>query len=226
MKKTILIVAASLFTLAASAQKPVAGDVTGEVQLNFQTGTEKVGIVSPVLKGRYFLQDKMAIRARLGITNSKVTQDYTALIDGEADGSSEVKNSSFTIAAGIEKHFTGTGRLSPYVGAELAFTSTSSSTDETNYDSDIDSWVNDYAWSVEQKGSAFGINLVAGADYYFTDRVYLGIEVAWGFVSSNAGDEEWTMTSSGSTTSGTDPGAKTSGLNITPNSGLRLGLCF
>jgi hypothetical protein len=45
-------------------------------------------------------------------------------------------------------------------------------------------------WSVKEKQgyNAFGLNLVTGADFYFTDAMYLGFEAGFGFGKMNVTD--------------------------------------
>ncbi|MEY5042835.1 MAG: putative OmpA-OmpF-like porin family, partial [Bacteroidota bacterium] len=45
-------------------------------------------------------------------------------------------------------------------------------------------------WSVKEKQgyNAFGLNLVTGADFYFTDAMYLGFEAGFGFGKTNITD--------------------------------------
>ena len=192
MKKTLSIfmtIAALSFSSVAFAQKPVKGSVTGEVQLNFQTGTAAIGVVAPSLNFRYFLMDDLALRLKLAITSTK-----------DKTGDVEDKTSNFSFAPGIEKHFKGTDKLSPYIGAEIPIsggkvehkTAAGSSTDKT---------------------SSFGVNLIFGGDYYVWQSVYVGAEVAWGF-------------SSGTSTPEVGEKTTTSGFSLGANSGIRLGMKF
>src|SRR6478672_9689582 len=133
MKKLIIAIACVALTGVATAQKPVEGDVTGEVQLNFQTGTSPINIASPELRARYFLHDDLALRVSLAITNNSQTINVLDPTSGSTKtGKVELSGSTFSIGAGIEKHFGGTTRLSPFVGAAIGFTSGSTSQDWTN----------------------------------------------------------------------------------------------
>lgn len=119
------------------------------------------------------------------------------------------KESSFTIRPGYEMHCPGTDRISPYWGAELFFTkaTTKSETDEIrqgNYSATvIDSLFvfgeppvivnNPYTtYTVKSKGSSttFGINLIAGFDFYFTKSLSLGAELNFGYSSTKWSDLE------------------------------------
>jgi hypothetical protein len=208
MKKTILALAFAATGMAAYAQKPVAGDKTAEFNLMFQTGTAPVsyGLGStslpgtPELRLRYFMADDMAIRLKLGLGMATTTSEDVATIGG-TDVTAETKtNSGFNlgIAPGIEKHFAGTTRLSPYVGAELPIGfGTGATTEITNS--------NDPSGSVTGTGDAYkneagsqfriGLNLVLGADYYIVDGLYLGVEGGLGiFNMTSTGEGKETIT--------------------------------
>lgn len=158
MKKTlsiIMTIAALGFSSAAFAQKPAAGAVTGEIQLNFQTGSAPISVVAPALNFRYFLAEDMAARLKFGI----LTSSY------KPAGGDKVTSSTIIFSPAIEKHFKGTEKLSPYVGAELSI---QSGKDE-----------------LETKSSSFGLGLIFGGDYYFAQNVYCGAEVSWGYSSTS-----------------------------------------
>ncbi len=116
------------------------------------------------------------------------------------------KTSSFTINPGFEKHFTGTDRLSPYLGFEIYFSrSKSTFTKDTlvegnfasgvRYDTVGTSQTYSAPWTTfsltEKSGSkTFGVNLIAGMDYYFTKNLSLGVEFGFGFYSTKYDDFE------------------------------------
>ncbi|MBL0103873.1 MAG: hypothetical protein IPP51_09020 [Bacteroidetes bacterium] len=231
MKKIILSAALVAIAGFTYAQKPTAGAVTGEIQLNFQTGTSAVNVVSPDLKARYFLADDMALRLNLGVTSSSTSQDVTENPDGTgATGTVESSTSGFSIGVGIEKHFAGTERLSPYIGAGIGYSSSSSSDTWTNASVDqygVASYVDGYSVSADGGSvGTFSIRLLAGADYYFVNNVYMGVEVGWGFSSSSEGDSKATVTSGGTSTTVTSKGGSSSSLSVSTNPGLRLGFRF
>jgi len=92
------------------------------------------------------------------------------------------KESTITIALqpGIEKHLTGTDRLSPYFGGylDLSFSSKNKKT-ETQLP-------NNKVGYDETKGGdlGFGLNAVAGFDYYFAQSLYLGTELGFGVAAT------------------------------------------
>src|SRR5688572_13378152 len=91
--------------------KPASGDITMEANVNLLNGNVNLSNSLNQIRGRYFLSDDMAFR--LG-TNIRYRSD---------DPEVNIKTSTFefSLAPGIEKHFAGTNRLSPYIGADLLF---------------------------------------------------------------------------------------------------------
>ena len=228
MKKVLISAALVCLAGLTYAQKPVAGDVTGDVELRLQTGGDYIHVLSPNLNARYFLKDDLALRLSLGVNTSSSSQDYTENADGTGGtGKQESSSSNFGIGVGLQKHFAGTEKLSPYIGAGISFNSGSSSETWTNFDGT--SFATGYNVKVDGAStSTFGINLNAGADYYFVPNVYVGIEVGFGFSSSSEGKETTTITpGTGATTiTVVSQGGSSSGIGMGANSGLRFGFVF
>jgi hypothetical protein len=224
LKKFFFAAAFTLVTgFAASAQdvtttsgdggiKPTAGEITGEVQLSL-TGGSTISLNQ--LRGRYFLSPTTALRASFTLDSDTETND------------DRIRKSTYVVVApGIEKHFAGTERLSPYVGAELQLSKLFAS-----YESDA--LEIDGAWNVGSNGSDFvngrnyfgiGLGLVAGADYYFAKHVYLGVEFGYGLTYRTYGDVEVRETNGPDYTIDRDESYFSLGSSV--NSGLRLGFVF
>jgi len=94
---------------------------------------------------------------------------------------------------GLEKHFKGTKRLSPYIGGELAFAvKRSYQKTEDNLSNENNTKVNgawlsseyyytQYGYSimyyyVERGFSSVGLNMVLGFDYYISNKLFVGFE--------------------------------------------------
>lgn len=208
MKKIILslVAAATLLATEVNAQdyKPAAGDNTLELQLA-PLGAAPFSMGG--IRYRRFLSETTALRATvyLGYTsNTEITQQAD-----EFPGAEELKTrtSSFEIGLrpGIEKHFAGTDRLSPYIGGELDFAmKTSKEKEEVQSGSDVEENV----IKNEDGFTRFGLNGVFGADYYIAEKVFLGAELGFGFavtkdsktVTEPAGGESTTEKGGGSFT--------------------------
>lgn len=151
-----MIFAAALLAATVSAQaqneyKPSQGQVTTEFALSFKGSDALVGLKDGNLRGRYFLKDDLALRAGLGFGVNSVK-----------DG---MKDNSFNVGVGLEKHFTGTERLSPYVGAEVGY--------GYQYQKSSPS-------AAKADANSFKAALLVGADYYILPKVYVGLEGGYG----------------------------------------------
>lgn len=155
-------------SLSANAQetennlKSVAGNKTLETNLYFGWGN------SANLKLRRFTTDTNVLRYETSI--SYHTSNFQ-----DKDGKSN--NLTISYIPGLEKHFTGTDRLSPYIGLSLPLT-----LKLANYDSPTlevkgasDPWGNDRGYF------DVGLNGLAGADLYVVKNFYVGFEVGAGF---------------------------------------------
>jgi hypothetical protein len=251
MKKIIIAVSMLASCLVANAQeptatpapasklyKPVQGNLLAEIgflvggiaanptSLNQSTfGTEQ-------LKFRYFLQDQMAVRVGFAYSQATNTDKYYEATPGSGSGFARDGYSVFGLNVGLEKHFTGTGRLSTYAGGDLSFQKTSASTKWDN--SDGAAYVNGQTrktkgFNTVGDNSSFGFGLrgIVGADYYFVEKVYLGTEFGWGFIASKEGKTKDESTVGGVSTT-TETKSTGSNFNLAPSLtlGLRLGFIF
>lgn len=135
------------------------------------------------LNVRWFFKPEYALR--LGLTANYDSQIQDQEI-GLAPASVTYKGFGIRLNPGIEKHFAGTDRLSPYIGAELTFQS-STSKYLIEYDT-ISQIVNlneeiIYGKSDERKQNRFiaGVGLFAGTDFYISKNLYMGVEFSYSF---------------------------------------------
>lgn len=192
MKKVILSIAiAFAAAVSADAQKQTGGEKNLEVQFA-PLGGNPVSISG--IRLRLFNSEASAIRIGFnigGTSSSEITQEA----DNDTDAlelSSTDKTFNFSIRPGYEKHFAGTDRLSPYVGAELLIGI--ARTTEIVEDQYADNGGDQQMLTTTTKGgtTTFGINAVAGTDFYFADNIYLGAEIGFGFSRSKDGESETT----------------------------------
>lgn len=185
------------------------------------------------LRGRYFIADDMAIRVGLNITSQSTKNRFAENADGTgSEGTQKLGYSMIGIRPGFEKHFKGSDKLSTYAGVDLIINLTNAtekweSYDGTTYNKDYTAEIKG-AWADGSKkgGTGIGLNLVAGADWYFMPNVYLGAEFGWGFVATSTKKVETKITNAGTSTTTTTP--KGSGFDLSPNivGGIRLGFKF
>ncbi len=201
-------------TSVMNEYKPNAKSSTLEVNFNpFSSAPISINY----LRFRKFVSEKNAFRmgVSLGFRNQKDIENVT--------------KSSFDInlRPGYEWHFAGTDRLSPYVGLEADFALKSSSFSDDRDPStrgSIKSISGAYDINGTERGFLrLGANFVIGADYYIVKKLYLGLEVGYGFQSISSSDIETTPFSG---TVSKSKGGSTFQLGSNFNSSLRLGFVF
>lgn len=209
--KLILTAVTCCITLFASAQntddnfKPLAGDKTLEVGLNLNGGT------FGQLKLRKFTTDALAFRY-----STSVAYNYNKHSE---DASSYTLGISF--APGIEKHFTGNKRLSPYLGVAIPL-----SINRSHYESDVLE-IKGAASEYGSNGSYFsvGLNSLAGVDLYVVKNFYVGFEAGVGLSYLNYGEVEVNYKND-FPKNRTIEGYHGIGFNTFTTGGLRIGFVF
>ncbi|MEJ8757081.1 hypothetical protein WG947_08745 [Pontibacter sp. H259] len=180
MKSKLIAIAlfvAAAFTAQAqdetstTAVKPTAGNITTEVLFN---DFGDISLNNGLLRARYFASNDIAYRLSLGLNYDydKISEEAHTRVFG------------LTLAPGIEKHFAGTNRLSPYIGAELPISMQSAKYEDD--DNTIEG-----ATSIGGGNRSFfsvGLNAVAGVDFYFAKNFYVGVELGTGLAYTKDAD--------------------------------------
>jgi outer membrane protein W len=225
MKKLAILVGAIALTGSTFAQKATTDSPFSlEGQLGFNAST--LSFNAPSIRFRYFVADNIAARLTLGIANTSETFNYyeTENTNGGGSGTEVNKTGMFNVAIGGEYHFAGTDRLSPYAGLDILIGSGSSTNDWSNYDGT--GYTADYTRAIENKTSMFGVNLVAGADYYFAENFYLGMELGLGFGATTVKEGTDVETIGGVSVTNTSNEEKYSGFGNNFIGNFRLGWRF
>jgi opacity protein-like surface antigen len=191
MKKSILFIAFALMTMTGIfAQKQTGGEKNLEVAFA-PLGGNPVSMSG--IRLRLFNSEASAIRIGLflgGSTNKDVnTQAEETGDPDQPELYTTSKSMDISLRPGYEKHFAGTDRLSPYVGAEIALTIHSESEETERWDvinADFDTGV--VTQTVKDGSTTFGLNILAGTDFYFADNIYLGAELGFGFQTTSFKD--------------------------------------
>ena len=217
------------------AQKPTGGTVTAEVGL--QGAINNIAI-APIggARLRYFLGDNLAARLSLNLQSQSQTDRVFENRDGTG-GVGEEKNTFFLFGfrPGVEYHFAGGEKLSTFAGAQLILDITSAKTTRNNYsynNMDVPIYFPNYTRTEDgrsalgAKGTTFGLGLYSGFDWYFTEKVYLGIEWGLNFASTSNSDVTITTSAGGTTTIQKTAGSKAGGLAVFSVGILRLGYQF
>ncbi len=183
---------------SVKSYKPQAGTVTAEFGLNGGLLETNVSLNNNagLLRFRYFTSDDLAFRIGASVSNKATTTNVygaTGTPQAGVAGSKVVKGSGIILNLGVEKHLTGSDRLSTYIGADLIVSSTSAKETWDNF--------NGTNFNVGSKrdlkgensvggksSTGFGLRLVTGAEYYIVKNVYLGAELGFGFLASKFKD--------------------------------------
>ena len=174
MKKIILL-SAIIITTNLFGQKQEQDNVTLEFEFA-PLGAEPLKMSG--LRGRYFISDLSAFRLSLLVggtytpTDTEV-EDLPTLTDKD-------RKINFSINPGYEYHFDGTDKLSPYIGGELSYSKTSTKLSDESYNA-----TQIRTLTTKTSNSTIGLRILAGGDYYFTDKIYLGAELGFGFTRTS-----------------------------------------
>lgn len=198
MKKLGLLVSGIVLTTALMAQKPESGaPSTLEGQFGWNAST--LSFNAPSLRYRYFFQDNIAFRVTLGINNTSTSYNFfeNEETNSGSTGTYEARNNGLTFGFGGEYHFAGTNRLSPYVGTDIMFGTGKITSEGLNTDGSV--FIDDYSQSFEIGTSMFGVNFVAGTDFYFAENFYFGLELGLGWATNKQKEGISTATFGGNT---------------------------
>lgn len=234
MKKILLIAGLVLGGFAVNAQsgfKPVKGDVTTEFGLSggVLDSDFRLNETGNLLRFRYFTQEKLALRLGFGLSSANETANAYGATAGQ-EGDVVRKSTDLLINLGLEKHFTGTERLSTYVGGDvlIGYGSSKSTYENSNNNFANPVFVNDVSGSVSGPSTlSLGLRGVVGADYYFAKRLYLGVEGGFGLLYAKEGKTKISNTIAGNTiTSETQSAGNSFEVNPSVITGVRIGFIF
>jgi hypothetical protein len=247
MKKPILILAGILATLGCFAQttkvdsqknlKPDTKGLTTELNVNPFNGQINLNNSLNQIKFRYFTSPTVALRLGFNVSrlDSANNVNYPYGINSSFNND-EKKSTTIGLNLGIEKHFTGTRRLSPYIGADLSITDRSSSENISNNQSTTtvtNAWYYTYYSNnttisqIQQPGyTRYGLNLFTGFDFYIAKHFFFGYEFDYSITRTDWKQINIVTTPS---TNGTDNSSvKNTSTTFGPNliNGIRLGYAF
>jgi outer membrane protein W len=171
------------------------------------------------------LQDNLAVRATLGVSNNSETINHYELANNGGGVGTEInKSSDWGLAVGAEYHFDGTDKLSPYAGIDIMFGGGNDRAEWDKYDGT--GYAADVTAEVSNPTSMIGVNLVAGTDYYFAENFYLGLELGLGWYSWTDKEGVSSVTVAGTTTETKTPDSKESYMGNNVIGTFRLGWRF
>ena len=224
MKKILLPLALTTVISLSSVQDVVPSLAGGSKAVLFSFGGLaflSAGTFDGGVGARYYLSDGFAVRAGLQFTSASQTNPANPVApqtgeDGKASAS------AFGLSGAAELHM-GKGRVIPYVGAGLGFTTTSTESKNivvgnpppaqtTTKNRTAGETVNGTAYT---SGSALQVFGLLGVEFFLYKELSLAAEYRLGYMSTSRPDQEVT---SGTTTTTTKVGSgSTVGIS---NSGL------
>ncbi len=179
LKKLLTCVAIATFSTFGFAQKQDQGDLQLEMEFS-PLGANPIKISS--LKARYFANEGMAYRMGVFMGGTKTP---TTVIENNIELSSTSSSFDLNLRPGFEKHFEGSNKLSPYCGSELAFTVAKTGSKDESL------WFSNQAQIKTQKTksstTSLGLNVFSGADFYLSEKLYMGVEIGFGFMFDGKG---------------------------------------
>jgi opacity protein-like surface antigen len=211
MKKVIVIVAILVLMGSVSyGQEFVSSQAAGAKAILFTwSGLAELNATTYAPYGigaKLFLSDYMALRVQLQLGMGERTEP--ALTTAGKEG--QFSASQLGIGAAIEYHLSK-GRVSPYIGAGVAFNTVSTEekpatggiTEQVTYKNrltgiDMDGDGDEDTFATTD----ITIDILLGAEYYITNGLSLAAEYRIGFTSTTQKDQDYTTSSTSETTKG------------------------
>ncbi|MFN0201554.1 MAG: hypothetical protein ACKVTZ_08535 [Bacteroidia bacterium] len=212
MKKLIFtfIVLVAFATTADAQMRPAKGDmglgfkITGLSNVAFGHW-DKNDFEVPQLLYRYYLSDKLALRAGLGVDINNTTKSYkrdaiVGVVRTIIDRDSAVSGTVFSIAPGVEYHLTSPAtKIDPYVGLTVGISY--KGTTRTVVKDNVDELTNNQQTLIQRLttttdapgGMGIGASALVGFNYFFSDNFAIGAEYGLGFNRLTTGGTHTTV---------------------------------
>jgi hypothetical protein len=251
MKKMLLMAAFAAASLFANAQdsttsentdlKSSKGSFATELNFNPFKGNLSFNNVLNQIKGRYFISSNLALRLGFNVNTIDSNLNYGNPYGTQSSFSSdERKSTSFGLNVGIEKHFKGTKRLSPYIGADVFWGTQSAKQSLSNSGSTTNvknGWIEStyytngtsylYSYRIVQGAyTQFGLSAVAGFDFYMAKNFFLGYEFNLGYSKTDYKSPEVTTTGQNATPINYYSNNSTNKFGTSLVNGIRIGYIF
>jgi outer membrane protein W len=179
MKKYLIVSAMIAVSMTAgmaqeSSFKPEVGSLTLEVGFSpFNVEGDNIQLSNGQIRAIYTITNNIGLRLGLGIGVASDSNDNALKDDDWMKLSSSI--SRISLSPGIIYNFSGTARLTPYIGAELNFaTMSAKETLEEKNSKTI----------IKNEGGMFstiGLGVFSGFNYYFARNLYIGTEIGLAF---------------------------------------------
>ena len=246
--KSLCLVSFAFFSfslcIAQDSLKFTKKNLTTELNVNLLQGQLNLNNAINQIKFRYKITEQIALRLAFSFNTYKNEfSQHTSYGIYPINNINIKKRTTLSLNLGAEKHLTGTKRLSPYFGAEIAFglkRSSNSIENSTGKTTVNGAWQNlvyyangnqsNLSTSFEEPGyTSIGVNFIAGFDFYLAKHIYCGYELMYSFsYLKNALISTDYTSKSGSSSSVIYPDVKGSQFEMGPQllNGIRLGFVF
>lgn len=182
MKKIITLLAFVALSFSAFAQNNSQGDFGTEIYFRPWNGNATFSLIDGV-KARYFISDKLAVRATLNFDRASETDySYVTIANKEIETKQVDTYTQFGITPGIEYHFASYEKISLYAGAQVGLSFANAKSKTTNNDNSDMMEITGTS-GLGSGGFSFGISAFTGIDYHFTNNLYIGAELGFGYNS-------------------------------------------
>lgn len=242
MKKTFLALALSILAIipafSQDTLKISQGMFSTELNINPFIGQLSFNNAINQIKLRYFTTDLSALRVAFTYSTLNHNLEENNPYGTNSFNFKDIRKSTVVgLNLGYEKHFKGTKRLSPYIGAEVALSDKSSSQTSSynNTETKIKgAWITNPPYEAanyaERAYFSYGLNLISGFDFYIAQHFYFGYELGFGFTTKKYKDINiTTLNAPGSSIGGNNQSERNDqDFVLGPNliNGIRLGFVF
>jgi hypothetical protein len=181
-------------TSAESPFTPKQGDFGAMLVLdglidNISLETKENQYGSNILFGRYYLKQDLVLRGGFGFTlfsEGRKTADSSGSSLIEIDSSTV--NYLINLSTGIEKHFTSSIRLDPYIFGQVDLTFIGKTNQTIDRREISNAGTSTRERTIKQDGGiAIGLNGGIGFNYFLAPRFSVGSELSLGFIFVNEG---------------------------------------
>ncbi|MBL4593968.1 MAG: hypothetical protein JKX68_09155 [Flavobacteriales bacterium] len=171
-------------------------NLTGLID-NISLGNVIDGNNNNSILAKHHLTDDKVLRLGFGIksiSNSWLLEDSITVVSTGNRALQTIDSTEsrfdFSISVGYEKHLGTTRRLDPFIGAEIVIgrigaTKIDASTDIT----DVTGTEKIQDITQIDGGFNFGLNFIAGFNYFFAERISIGAEINLGYLYSSVGGD-------------------------------------
>ena len=207
MKKitiTLTLILVSIITVKAQQDslKSRDGDwgfvlnLTGLID-NISLGNVTDGNNNNSILAKHHLTNDKVLRVGFGIktiSNNWLLEDSITVVSTGNRALQTIDSTEsrfdFSVSVGYEKHLGTTRRLDPFIGAEMVIgriggTKIDASTDIT----DVTGTEKIQDITQIDGGFNFGLNFIAGFNYFFAERISIGAEINLGYLYSSTGGD-------------------------------------